>query len=417
MADQGSGRPAGGIPGGPDSARWGWRGWGQLALVAVVVGIAWYFARAPSDGTLADDALGDAPRPQPVVQVMRPSARQAARQVSATGVVSVVGGVALHSQVAGEAVFVSPALRPGAAVADGQTLLRIDRQDFDIRLAGARAQLRHAQAELEKQRLKGEANQRRFLRDSPGAAVPPIVARLPQIAREEAAVERAKLLVEKAELELSRTTVAAPFDGWVRTSRLQAGQVVRPLEPLAQLFAKDAVQVEARLSQAEMAALGECAPPTATVGPASEVAAGCRAPPVIGHAAQVRAGGHLFDAVVERVSAVVDLESRLATLYMRFADTVAIDAIPRPGTFATVTLDGPLLDSVFVLPERAQREDGSVWIVVDGALKRFAPRGLGSNDAGWLVAPFDAGEGVVVGALASAREGLPVVASAAGAGS
>ena len=416
MSDQGGG-PEGASGSGERPERWGWQGWGQLALVAAAVGVAWYFARAPAGGPLADDALGDAPRPTPIVQVVRPSAQQAARQVSATGVVSVVGGVALHSQVAGEVVFVSPALRPGAAVVAGQTLLRIDRQDFEIRLAGAQAQLRHAKAELEKEQLKGEAHRQRHLRESPGAAVPAIVARLPQIAREEAAVERAKLLVEKAELELSRTTVPAPFDGWVRTSRLQAGQVVRPLERLAQLFAKDAVQVEARLSQAEMAALGECARPTLAAGPPSGDLVGCRAPPVIGHAAQVQADGHLFDAVVERVSAVVDLESRLATLYMRFADSVAVDAMPRPGTFATVTLDGPLLSSVFVLPERAQRDDGSIWIVVDGILERFTPRGLGRNDAGWLVAPFDAGEGVVVGAVASAREGLPVVASAAGDGS
>lgn len=416
MSDQGGG-PEGASGSGERPGRWGWRGWGQLALVAAAVGVAWYFARAPAGGPLADDALGDAPRPAPVVQVVRPTAQQAARQVSATGVVSVVGGVALHSQVAGEVVFVSPALRPGAALVAGQTLLRIDRQDFEIRLAGAQAQLRHARAELEKEQLKGQAHQQRYLRENPGAAVPAIVARLPQIAREEAAVERAELLVEKAELELSRTTVSAPFDGWVRTSRLQAGQVVRPLERLAQLFAKDAVQVEARLSQAEMAALGECARPNLAAGPPSGDLVGCRTPPVIGHAAQVEADGHLFDAVVERVSAVVDLESRLATLYMRFADGVAVDAMPRPGTFATVTLDGPLLSSVFVLPERAQRDDGSIWIVVDGILESLTPRGLGRSDAGWLVAPFDAGEGVVVGAVASAREGLPVVASAVGDGS
>ena len=418
MSDRGAAEPAG-----PEErqARRGWRGWAQLALVLAAVGIAYYFARAPAVDPIEGAGLAGVVAPRPTVQVVRPAVVQASRQVAATGVVSAVGGVALRSQVAGKAVFVSPALRAGASFAAGQPLVRIERRDYELRLAAAEAQLRYAEAELLKQRLRGEYRSQRFLRGNPGAAVPSIVARLPQIAREEAEVEWAKVAVEKAKVDLARTTLSLPFDGWVRTSTLLVGEVVRPAKAVARVFPKDAVQVEARLSEADMAALGECAPaaPAAVGAPEAGAAntTGCRAPPVLGHAAKVRAGGHLFDVVVERVSAVVDLKSRLATVYMSFADTVPPEALPRPGTFVNVTLDGPLLDGVFVLPDAAQREDGSVWIVADGALRSFTPDGLGHSRSGWLVAPFEPHDGVVVGPVAGAREGLPVATRTADVGS
>ena len=414
MSDQGTAEPAG--PEG-QQARRGWRGWAQIALVLAAIGIAYYFARAPAVDPIEGDGLAGVAAPRPTVQVVRPAVVQASRQVAATGVVSAVGGVALRSQVAGKAVFVSPSLRAGASFAAGQPLVRIERRDYELRLAAAEAQLRYAEAELLKQRLRGEYRSQRFLRANPGATVPSIVARLPQIAREEAEVEWAKVLIEKAKVDLARTTLSLPFDGWVRTSTLLVGEVVRPAKAVARVFPKDAVQVEARLSEADMAALGECAPAAGASEAGAASTTGCRAPPVLGHAAKVRAGGHLFDVVVERVSAVVNLKSRLATVYMGFADTVPLDALPRPGTFVNVTLDGPLLDGVFVLPDTAQREDGSVWIVADGALRSFAPHGLGHSSSGWLVAPFDPHDGVVVGPVAGAREGLPVVTRTADVGS
>lgn len=192
----------------------------------VAIGIAYYFARAPAVDPIEGDGLAGVVAPRPTVQVVRPAVVQASRQVAATGVVSAMGGVALRSQVAGKAAFVSPALRAGASFAAGQPLVRIERRDYELRLAAAEARLRYAEAELSKQRLRGEHRSQRFLRDNPGAAVPAIVARLLQIAREEAEVEWAKVAIEKAKVDLARTTLSLSFDGWVRTSRLLVGEVV-----------------------------------------------------------------------------------------------------------------------------------------------------------------------------------------------
>ena len=363
----------------------------QLAAVAVVVLVAVYFARAPSGVSIEDDGRA-ATAEKATVDVIRPVATTAAREVRTTGVVAVVGGVALGTQVAGEVVYVSPALRDGGSFTAGSALLRIDREDFEIRLEGAKARLREMQARVEKQRLKGQAKQQRFLRENPGAEVPPLVARVPQIAKAQAKVDRAAALVKRAELDLARTTISAPFDGWVRNSGIQVGQVVAQARPLGQVFAKDAMRVEAQISHEDQQDLE----------------------PVIGHPARVFVqDGRAFDVVVERVSAVVDRQSRQTTLYLAFTEDTDVDERPRPGMFVNVVMEGHPMPGVMVLPEAAEQSNGSVWLVDGGTLAPFAPRSLGRTSAGWLVEAFDPREGVVVGRVAEARAGLPVVAAEA----
>ena len=366
-----------------------WRGIAQLVVVAIAVFVAVYFARAPSSDALFEDVQTVEAVPRPTVNVVRPAVTSAAREVRTTGVVAVVGGVSVRTRVGGEVVFVAPQMRSGGSFAAGETLLRIDRHDHGLRLEGAQARLRHAQARLAKQQLKGEAGSAKYRRDNPGAEVPPLVARVPQIAEEQALVDLAQNGIEIAELNLSHTVVSLPFDGWVTTGNVQVGQVVGSTMPIAQVFAKDAVEVEARISQEDVNALR----------------------PIMGRAARVAVGGPrgpVFDVAVQRVSPVVDPQSRLVTLYLAFAEEVDLAALPRPGTFANITLEGSPLDGVMVLPAAAEQSKGSVWIVEDGALASATPRSLGHIRAGWLVQAFDAGQGVVVGKVPGARAGLPV---------
>ena len=364
------------------------KGIAQLALIVAAIAVAVYFARAPA--SLSDvDAPAAVSISKPTVSVIRPSATRAAREVRTTGTVAALGTVAITSQVAGAVVYVAPVLRNGSAFAAGQPLLRIDAEDYEIRLAAGQAALRQRQAQLAKKQLRGKARSAKFRRENPGVDVPPLVAGEPQIAKAEAKVDRARQAMKMAELDLRRTTISLPFDGWIANTDLQVGQVVGPAAPLGQAFAKDALRVEVRVSQEDLASLM----------------------PVVGRAAKVRAGAATFDAVVRRVSAIVDLRSRQATLFLAPGENAAGE-LPRPGTFVQVVLEGPQLDGVFVLPEAAEQAGGSVWVVDGDALQSVMPRSLGRTSGGWLVEAFDARGGVVLGRVPNAHPGLAVVAAA-----
>ena len=137
--------------------------------------------------------------------------------------------------------------------------------------------------------------------------------------------------------------------------------------------------------------------------------------PAIGRAARVRAGGETYDAEAVRVSSIVAPKTRLASLFLTFAEHHPPDSLPRPGTFVELKIEGPSYQDVYVLPESVLQEHFSVWVVEDGVLKSFVlksfvPQTLGHTSDGWVVEVFDAGEGLVVGTLPGASEGLAVEA-------
>lgn len=363
--------------------RGGWRGILQIAVIAVGVVVAIWFARAPQ-GQAHTDELSLAAPGVPTVTVIEPVATESAQNVRTTGAVTILDGVRLLSHSHGEVVYVAPALRNGSSFSAGETLVRLDQRDATNRLEAARARVRYAEARLLRQEHKAEAAIEEFHGDHPGDEPPPLVARTARIAEKQADLDRARLGVEQAELVLSRTEISVPFDGQVANARITVGQVVGRDTPLGLVYQSGGLQVEAQVSQEELASLE----------------------PIVGRRATVRAGGREFAAAVDRVAAVVDRESRLVTLFLAFRGNTG--NLPRPGTFAVVGLGGPVLSDIFVLPEAAEQPGGHVWVVDGGTLHSVEPTTLGRTEAGWLVEAFDARQGVVVGRVAGARQGLAV---------
>lgn len=361
----------------------GWRGIVQIVVIVLGVVLAIWFARAPRGQAHTDELRLAAPR-APTVSVIRPAVTEAATNVRTTGAVTILDGVRLFSHGHGEVAYVAPALRNGSSFSAGETLVRMDQRDATNRLEAARARVRYAEARLLRQEHKAEAAIEEFHRDHPGEEPPPLVARTARIAEKQADLDRARKGAEQAELVLSRTEISVPFDGRVANARTTVGQVVARDTPLGLVYRNGGLQVEAQISQEELASLA----------------------PVVGRRATVRAGGREFAAAVERVAAVVDRESRLVTLFLAFRGNAS--NLPRPGAFATVALGGPRLSDIFVLPEAAEQPGGHVWVVDGSTLHSVEPTTLGRTEAGWLVEAFDSRQGVVVGRVPGARQGLAV---------
>lgn len=364
------------------------RGIVQLVLIIAAVMVAIYFARGPGRLAKEDSGLIVGKSHAQTVNIITPEVVSAARKIRLTGVISVSGIFGLRSKVSGEVVSVSPVFRSGGAFSAGETLVLLDRVDYEIALRAANARLRHAEARLLEQELKGESGRKDFESSFPGAEVPPLVLRTPHILQAQAAVDRAREGVKKAELDLSRTIVSLPFDGRVKTTAVEVGELAGPGRPIGSVFADSAIQVRLQASHEELAALE----------------------PVIGRSAAVSAAGETFEAVVERVGADADLESRMVTLYLAFKKNAGPKGFMRPGTFANIVFEGPQIDNVFVLPEVAEQARGIIWVVENSTLKSITPNSFGRNDTGWLVEAFDPGDGVVIGRVVDARPGLAVMA-------
>ena len=377
-----------------------WLGFAQIVLILAVIAVALYFARAPeriereSVSTLSPEDT------RPVVSVMQPERTGQSLTVELTGAVGLSESARLRSEVDGRVVWVSPKFSNGGSIEANETFVRIDPAEYELRVKAAEAAVRAAEARVRIAMARGEEAARAFADENPGAGISDRVRRRPFIARAQARLMKARAEADLARLQLERTNISLPYPSRVIQSRIEVGEYVGPdlsgKSPLlGVVYRSRALQIDAPIEPKDLHYLD----------------------PVIGRSARVRTRGGTYDAEVARVSSVVAPQSRLATVFLRFSEDHAPDSLPLPGTFARIAIAGPSYEDVFVLPESTLQERGSVWVVQDGTLRGFEPETLGRTDEGWVVEVFDTGEGVVVGTLPGAREGLAVtVADAASSG-
>ena len=364
-----------------------------LAVVAFLIA-AVFFSRAPSKedvlGTEGSATLGEsASAPAPVVRVIRPMVETTTLTVVTTGSVNVRNHVALTPQITGRVARVSPNLRSGGAFAAGDELLVIETSDFELAVEQARADVASAESALLLQQAEGDAARQNYAILHPGEAVPPLVARVPQIEQAKARLASARARSKVAALELSRTRFSLPFAGQVTEAAAEVGQVLTRGQVFGRAFALDAVEAVGFVSQDNLR----------------------RIAPVVGRAATVRAGGAALPARVERVSAELDPRTRFASLFLSFKEAPPLP----PGTFVDIEVEGPALHNIYTLPEAAEQVGDEVWIVESDRLGVVHPTVRGRDGAGIVVDAFDYAQGIVIGAVPGARQGLPVVMARGGA--
>ena len=367
-------------PGG-SSGRPRWLGFVQLVLVLAAIVVALWFARAPERVEReAASGLTDT-RAKPAVSVIRPVPEARSLTVDLTGSVRMESSTRVASEVVGRVAWISPEFRNGGWIGANETFIRIDPTEYALEVEAAEQGVREADARLRMERARGEEEAGAF-----------------SIEIAEAALLKARAALELARLRLERTSISLPYDVRVIRSDVGVGELVGPAElvgpssRLGVVYRPGAVEVDAPVEPRDLAYLA----------------------PAIARSAEVRAGGATWPAEVVRVSAVVSPKTRLGSLFLRFGEGSPPDSLPLPGTFVEVAITGPSYDDVYVLPESVVQEGGKVWVVDGGELRSFAPRDLGRTSEGWVVEAFDTREGVVVGTLPGAREGLAVVATQAG---
>ncbi|MDE0060458.1 MAG: hypothetical protein OXI22_13425 [Defluviicoccus sp.] len=344
-----------------------WFGFAQLALIVLAIVVALYFARAPSRvdrGTIAGPAQA-----KPVVSVVKPAATAHTLTLALTGTVTLQRKTRVVAEAVGRVVWVSPKFSNGGSIPANEVFVRIDPTEYELEVEAAKMAVAEAEAAL-------------------GIEKPDTA----EAALAQARLGGARAALALAELRLARTEISLPYASRVVSSDLEIGDLVGPAEDVGResrlgvVYRTGALQVRVPIEQGDLAAIA----------------------PAIGRSALVRTGMGTYRASVARVSAVIAPRTRLAKLFLKFPEDAADETLPLPGTFARVQVTGPERGNVYVLPESAAREGDRLWVVRNGALDSLKPGTLGRSAAGWIVEAFDAGDGVVVGTLPAAAEGLKV---------
>ena len=300
--------------------------------------------------------------------------------VPSTGLVEAAQQITVMPQVSGKVVYVPEGLAPGKLLTRGETLARIERRDYAAQVEDAKANLAGAHLELQLEERRGKAVEREFdlLEQKPQDGV---ALREPHLANAQQRVVAAQANLERAELNLARTTLSAPFNAVVLTESVDVGQVVGG-SPVATLAGTDAFLVRASVQVDQLPLIPM--PAVATVF----------------HDGQERS------AQVVWSEGALDPQARTAKLVVEVERPLDGEVPLLIGSFVELDIQG-VTASAIQIPRSALHGD-TVWLA-DGE-NRLQSRpvvvGWDDEDAVYITQGLEAGDRVIISPLSYPVDGM-----------
>lgn len=307
-------------------------------------------------------------------------------QVRSQGTVMPRTQSTLLPEVSAKIVEVSPSFRAGAFFEKDEVLLKLDPVDYETAVVVAKGSLAQMEALLAEEKAKAEQaleNWKALGRTGEPSA---LVLRQPQLARAEADVAAARAQVMKADRDLDRTVVRAPYAGQVLLQSVDVGQLVTPGTQLAKVFAVDYVEIRLPLPEREMRFLKL---PERYRGSAPSEGADADSVPVRLRAAQngkpVQWQGRLV-----RVEGSLDAETRQIIAIAQVDDPYArrADGVPplKIGQFVEAEIRGEVLTDVYVIPRVAVRAGNEIILISpENRLRRMTVEPLAADEKGIVI--------------------------------
>jgi RND family efflux transporter MFP subunit len=344
------------------------------------------------------------PVPKPAVRAVQIQTGPQAVVIQGEGTVKPVREIQLVPEVSGKIIYISPSLVDGGEFKKGEVLLRIDPLDYQLAVTLAQATIKDSESRLkiaEEEAAAAQEEWRLLYQDKiTKEDVPPaLVAKKPQLeaAKAKLAADRADL--RKAQLNLARTEIKAPFNGRVSAENVDIGQFVSPTQNLAILFSTDSAQI---IVPFEDESLYWFHVPGFTPGDGP------------GAAVRVRTdfAGRESEWVgkVVRAEGKLDERTRMVNVVIRVDKPYATRPPLAAGLFVTVEIKGRTIDNAAVIPRSALRADNRVWIVDEHGNLTFRDVEVArlTQTSAILKSGITKGEMVVISALNAVTDGMQV---------
>jgi RND family efflux transporter MFP subunit len=275
--------------------------------------------------------------------------------VSSYGVVNPKYNTNLVSQVMGEITYLSDSFVKGGFVKAGDILAKIDASDYEADLLDAQASIASAKAALVQERANVKVAETEWAQISNGTPTD-LSLRKPQLAQEIAKLKSAEAGLHRAQRNLERTVIRAPYDSLVSSREVGLGSYVSKGTPVGALLSTDIAEVRLPLADKEIQYL-EAKGVNATVE-------------LIGNFAGSK---QEWIGKIVRSEGVVDSKSRMTYLVAEIVDPYGLKADKRElryGTYVTANISGASAGEVTIVP-RHLIVNGQVAIMDDEKLLRY----------------------------------------------
>jgi len=378
-----------------------------IPLAIVAGGGATAFAMINS----AQTAERSEPKVEPrLVSVFEPEVEDAVAMIHGTGVVEPARRITISPEVTGRIVELSDHLVLGGRMRAGEQLVRLDARDYRLDVRARKTAVDRAKLDLEVEQGRSKVAKREWdllAKDgSKGEGAGRLVLRKPQRENAEVAVDAAKVDLERARIQVSRTTIDAPFNATVTEESVEEGQLVQPGTQIATLIGTDRFWVRVSLPIEDLALID-------VPGPGEKYEPGDAVPRARVIQRLGPQGVVLRDARVLRLIGELDPETRRAQLLVeveRPLDPPAGQLPLLPGSFVDVEIEGQPLPNTQKIPRAAVIEGNQVLVAdTNDALARRKLNIRWTDDAFvYAASGLEPGDRVITDKVSPVVEGQPL---------
>jgi RND family efflux transporter MFP subunit len=272
-----------------------------------------------------------------------------------TGTVMPAEEIMLRARVGGEIVSMAPDFIEGGLIGKGAEILKIDPVDYELALATAQSALETARFNHKLELGRSDVAKREWellKSDSATEMEKELALRIPHLAASKAALEAAEARLEKADLDLSRTELRAPFNAVVLSRNVNVGSQASQQDVLAKLAGTDAYWI---LVSVPVDRLGWILVP------------GSRAMIISGSGAK-------REGRVIKLLGDLEEKGRMARILVEVNDPLCLQPENKAGNplllgeYVQTEIDGSELTGVYSIPRKALRENKQIWIADGGKL-------------------------------------------------
>lgn len=272
--------------------------------------------------------------------------------------------ISLSPRISGEVISVSETFTPGGFAEAGEVLLVIDPADYEAALLERESALRQAMADLEMEIGRQEVAKKDYelLNEELSSERRSLVLRQPQLNTAQARVEAARAALRRAELDLERTRIRAPFAAHIISREVNVGSQVSPGAEIGHLVGVQAYWVEAAVPVSKLGWI---------LIPGSDAETGSVAK-VRNRAARQ---GAFREGTVHRLIGSLESQTRMARVLIEVKDPLSREAgnSGKPplmiGSYVETHITGKPIEDVIRISRDHLRKNDTVWVMEDDQLR------------------------------------------------
>lgn len=307
----------------------------------------------------------------------------------------------LSSEVNGRIVEVAANFVEGGFFNAGDLLIRVEPADYLTNVKAAEASLANVQSALEEEKARGRVAEEEWRSFTDGKA-PELGLRRPQLAGALANVRSAEAELERARRDLARTEIRAPYAGMVKSRLVNLGQFISRGTSVGMIYGTDVAEIRLPITDNDSAFVQ-----------LPDFAADEIKPEVLLTAV---VGGEIMQwpAKLVRTEGVLDERSRVIYAVAQVDDPYqrnqTAKAPLRFGRFVQAEISGDATTDVVVVPRHLLQAQQQILVVDKDNQLQFRPVELERTDDSfaYVRSGFIAGDRLATSAIANPLAGTVV---------